>query len=257
MSPSRARRHRIANHILSSLSPEEYECILPDLEAVALKLRSSLQEPGDNMRYVYFPNTGALSMLTVMKKGRAVEIATVGNEGMADLFAFLGLEASDLRLLVQVSGTAMRMERARFREHVEQLPPLRRRLGTYACALFAMGAQSAACNCTHPTVERCARWLLMTHDRVDADAFSMTHDFLSEILGVSRLTVSAAVAALRDAGAIIYHRGTITVLDRAGLEDASCECYRLIRKRFDGLAGRSDAALRGRRLPLSSVHAST
>lgn len=230
----------IMNRILSSLPQEEYERILPDLTAVPLQFRMSLHEPGDNIRNIYFPNTGVMSMLSVMEKGPAVEIASIGNEGVADLFAFLGLDSSDSKLLIQVPGTAMRMERPRFREHLEQLPSLGRLLGEYACALFTMVAQSAACNGTHPLVKRCARCLLMTHDRGDADAFPMTHDFLAEMLGVRRPAVSAAAASLRAAGAITYHRGTITVLDRARLEAASCECYRLIRNRFDRFAGRGD-----------------
>jgi len=246
----------VANRILSSLPPEEYERILPDLKAVPLKFRISLHEPGDKMPYVYFPNTGVISMLTVMENGVAVEVATIGNEGMADLFVFLGLEESDARLLIQVPGSAMRMESARFREHVEQLPALRALLGYYTVALFALVAQSAACNRMHPMVERCARWLLMTHDRVDAADFPMTHDFLSEMLGVRRPSVSVAAEALQEAGFITYHRGKVTVLDRPGLEAASCECYRLIRVRFDRLPGRSDADPRGRRLLSSGEHAS-
>ncbi len=255
--PSDTTRRTVANRILSSLSPDDYERILPDLKQVPLKFRVSLHEPGDKMPYVFFPNTGVISMLTVMEDGAAVEIATIGNEGMADLFTFLGLEESDSRLLIQVPGTAMRMESARFREHVEQIPALRALLGYYAVALFALVAQSAACNRMHSLVERCARWLLMTHDRVDAAQFPMTHDFLSEMLGVRRPSVSVASAALRDAGLITYHRGKVTVLDRAGLESASCECYRLVRERFDRLPGRSIAASGGRRLLSSGEHAST
>jgi CRP-like cAMP-binding protein len=254
--PASTQRRFVANRILSSLPPEDYARILPDLKAIPLKFRVSLHEPGDKMPYVYFPNTGVISMLTVMEDGAAVEIATIGNEGMTDLFVFLGLEESDSRLLIQVPGTAMRMESARFREHVAQIPALRALLGYYAVALFALVAQSAACNRMHPNVERCARWLLMTHDRVDADEFPMTHDFLSEMLGVRRPSVSVAAEALRDAGFITYHRGKVTVLDRPGLESASCECYRLIRERFDRLAGRSDADPRGRRLLSSGEHAS-
>jgi len=254
--PAPTQRRVIANRILSSLSPEEYQRILPDLKAVPLKFRVSPHEPGDKMPYVYFPNTGVISMLTVMEDGTAVEIATIGNEGMADLFVFLGLEESDSRLLIQVPGTAMRMESARFREHVEQIPSLRTLLGYYAVALFALVAQSAACNRMHPMVERCARWLLMTHDRVDAAVFPMTHDFLSEMLGVRRPSVSVAAEALRQAGLITYHRGKVTVLDRAGLEAATCECYGLIRGRFDRLPGGSDGDLRGRRLLSSGELAS-
>ncbi|MDP9238522.1 MAG: Crp/Fnr family transcriptional regulator [Chloroflexota bacterium] len=256
MPPSNTQRRRIANRILSSLTPEEYERILPDLRAVPLKFRISLHEPGDKMPYVYFPNTGVISALTVLEDGTAVEIATIGNEGMTDLSVFLGLEESDSRLLIQVPGVAMRMESARFREHVKQIPSLRALLGYYAVALFALVAQSAACNRMHPMVERCARWLLMTHDRVDAAQFPMTHDFLSEMLGVRRPSVSVAAKALQDAGLISYHRGKVTVRDRFGLEAASCECYRLIRERFDRLPGRSDADSYGRRLLSSGEHAS-
>ncbi|HYM14244.1 MAG TPA: Crp/Fnr family transcriptional regulator [Dehalococcoidia bacterium] len=254
--PPDIQRRRIANRILSSLPPDAYDQILPDLKLVPLKFRISVHEPGDKMPYVYFPNTGVISMLTVLEDGTAVEIATIGNEGMADLFMFLGLEESDSRLLIQVPGTAMRMESARFRELIEQIPALRALLGYYAVALFALVAQSAACNRMHPMVERCARWLLMTHDRVDAPVFPMTHDFLSEMLGVTRPSVSVAAAALKDAGYITYHRGKVTVIDRAGLEAASCECYRLIRERFDRLPGRSDTDARGRRLLASGEHAS-
>jgi len=249
-------RRAIANRILSSLSPEDYARILPDLKAVPLKFRVSLHEPGDKMPYVYFPNTGIISMLTVMQDGTAVEIATIGNEGMVDLFVFLGVEESDSRLLVQVPGTALRMESARFREHVDQIPALRTLLGYYAIALFALAAQSAACNRMHPMIQRCARWLLMTHDRVDAPEFPMTHNFLSEMLGVRRPSVSVAAEALQKTGVITYHRGKVTVLDRAGLEAASCECYRLIRERFDRMPGGSDADPGGRRLLSSGEHAS-
>jgi CRP-like cAMP-binding protein len=254
--PLSASRRVVANRLLSSLPRGEYERILPDLKAVPLKYRISLHEPGDKMPYVYFPNTGVISMLTVMEDGTAVEIATIGNEGMADLFVFLGLEESDSRLLIQVPGTAMRMESTRFREHIEQIPALRALLDYYAVALFALVAQSAACNRMHPMVERCARWLLMTHDRVDAAEFPMTHDFLSEMLGVRRPSVSVAAKALQDAGLITYHRGKVKVLNRAGLEAASCECYGLIRERFDRLPGGSDADVRGRRLLSSGELAS-
>ena len=250
------QRRTVENRILSALPPEDYERILPDLKAVPLKFRISLHEPGDKMPYVYFPNTGVISMLTVLADGDAVEIATVGNEGMTDLSVFLGLEESDSRLLIQVPGTAMRMESARFCQHVEQIPALRAILGYYAVAMFALVSQSAACNRMHPIVERSARWLLMTHDRVDAAVFPMTHQFLSEMLGVRRPSVSVAAEALQDAGLITYHRGRVTVLDRSGLEAASCECYRLLRERFDRLPGRSDANARGRRLLSSGELAS-
>ena len=256
MPPSTTERRSIANRVLSSLPAEDYLRILPHLKTVQLKFRVSLHEPGDRMPYVYFPNTGVISMLTVMEDGTAVEIATIGNEGIADLFVFLGLEESDSRLLIQVPGTAMRMESTRFLEHVEHIPALRTLVGHYAVALFSLVAQSAACNRMHPLAARCARWLLMTHDRVDAAEFPMTHNFLSEMLGIRRPSVSVAAEALQNAGLITYHRGKVTVLDRVGLEAASCECYRLIRERFDRLPGRSEADPLGRRLLSSGEHAS-
>lgn len=247
MSPSSTHRRVIANRILSSLPLDAYERILPDLKAVRLKFRISLHEPGDKMPYVYFPNTGVISMLTVLENGDAVEVATIGNEGMTDISVFLGLEDSDSRLLIQVPGTGMRMESERFRQHVEEIPFFRKLLGYYAVSMFALVSQSAACNRMHPIVERCARWLLMTHDRVDATVFPMTHDFLAEMLGVRRPSVSVAAEALKAAGLITYHRGKVTVLDRPGLEAASCECYRLIQERFDRLPGRGQGQIPGRR----------
>ncbi len=251
-----APRREIAKRILACLPHEEFECILPDLKSVRLKFRTSLHEPGDKMPYVYFPNTGVISMLTVLENGDAVELATVGNEGMTDISVFLGLEESSARLIVQVPGTAMRMESDLFCEHVERIPILRTLLGYYAMSLFALVAQSAACNRMHPIVERCARWLLMTHDRVDETVFPMTHDFLAEMLGVRRPSVSVAAEALKASGLITYHRGKVTILDRPGLEAASCECYRLIRERFDRLPGRGEVEIPGRRLLASGEQAS-
>jgi CRP-like cAMP-binding protein len=226
------------------------------LESIPLKFRISLHEPGDKMPYVYFPNTGVISTLTVLDSGSAIEIATIGNEGMTDISVFLGLEESDSRLLVQVPGTAMRMESGRFREHVEEIPRLRTLLGYYTVSMLALVAQSAACNRMHPMVKRCARWLLMTHDRVDAAEFPMTHQFLSTMLGVRRPSVSVAAEALQAAGFITYHRGKVTVIDRPGLEAASCECYGLIRERFDRLPGRSKVQVPGKRLLSSGEQAS-
>jgi CRP-like cAMP-binding protein len=246
----------IPNRILSSLPPDEYKRILPDLKPVPLKFRVSLHEPGDRMPYVYFPSTGVISMITVLGNGDGVEIATVGNEGMTDISVFLGLEESDARLLVQVPGDGMRMASRRFRRHVLENPTFRANLGYYAISLFTLVAQSAACNRLHPIAERCARWLLMSHDRVDALVFPMTHEFLSEMLGVRRPSVSVAAEALQKAGLITYHRGKVTVLDRAGLEAASCECYGLIRERFDRLPGRSASEGSDKRLLSSGELAS-
>jgi CRP-like cAMP-binding protein len=254
--PNSNKPRAITNRILSAIPPAEYEQLLPDLQLIPLKIRASLHEPGDPMPYVYFPNTGVISMLTVLENGDAIEIATVGNEGMTDISVFLGFEDSDSRLLAQVPGSALRMDSVRFREHVDRNTVLRRNLGYYAVSMFTLVAQSAACNRRHPLVERCARWVLMTHDRVDNHEFRITHEFLSEMLGVRRPSVSIALETLQRAGVIAYRRGRLMVLNRAGLEAASCECYGIIRARFDRLPGSSPEAARGRRRLASGEHAS-
>ena len=213
--------HVVPNRILASLPKAEYRRLQPDLKLVPLVYRASLHEPGEPMPYVYFPNTGVISMLTVLDSGDAIEIATVGNEGMTDLSVFLGVEESDARLLVQVAGSAMRMESRVFRQQVRRSDLLRTTLGYYAIALFALVAQSAACNRMHPITGRCARWLLMTHDRVEADTFPMTQAFLSEMLGVRRPSVSVAAATLQRAGLISYQRTS------SAHSSGCCRCGRM------------------------------
>ena len=141
-----------------------------------------VHEAGQEMSHVYFPNHGVLSMLTVLGNGEVVEIATVGNEGIADLSVFLGLEVSNSRLLVQIPGDTLRIERSVFADRVGQLDGLRIALGHYMVTMFTLVSQSAACNRLHPIEERAARWLLMTHDRVDSDTFPITQEFLASML---------------------------------------------------------------------------
>jgi len=188
------------------------------------------------MPYVYFPNHGVLSMLTVMRSGEAVEIATVGNEGVADLSVFFGLKVATSRLLVQVSGEVVRLERSSFLGALSDCPKLQEGLGLYTVAMFTLVSQSAACNSRHSVGQRCARWILMTHDRVDSDDFPITQDFLASMLGVRRPTVTVAAGMLQKAGFIRYRRGRMTILDSDGLHGAACGCYRLIQGTFDRLS---------------------
>jgi len=208
------------------------------------------------MGYVYFPNYGVLSMLTVLDSGEAVEIATVGNEGMADLSVFLGLKIATSRLLNQVPGDVMRLRTSSFLRLVSQCPGLRAGLGFYMVAMFTLVSQSAACNRLHPLEERCARWILMTHDRVDADTFPLTQEFLSTMLGVRRPSVTVAAGILQKAGFISYSRGKMTVVDRAGLEASACECYELITARFQNLPGGGPTLENGERLLSSGLESS-
>ena len=215
-----------------------------------------LHEADEVASFVFFPTKGVVSMLTVLASGGAVELATIGNEGMADISAFFGLRTSPARLLVQVPGEAFRMTRDAFDEHLARSAELRRVLGAYSISMFIEVSQTAACNRLHPVEQRCARWLLMTHDRVDGDTFPITQEFLSEMLGVRRATVSVAEAKLQEAGLIRYSRGAMEILDRPGLEAQACECYSIIRERFDALAGGPGDLEQGRRLLSSGRYAS-
>jgi CRP-like cAMP-binding protein len=228
---------QIANRILRSLPSSEYKAMQPHLELVRLPMGRIVQESGQKMDHVFFPNHGVLSMLTVLDNGDLVEIATVGNEGMADLSVFLGLKVSHSRLLVQVPGDALRIEREAFLDFVSRSERLRILLGRFMVAMFVLVSQSAACNRLHTIEERAARWLLMTHDRVDSDTFPITHDFLASMLGVRRPSVTLAAGMLQKAGFISYSRGRMTILDRAGLEASACECYAIVRKEFDAMPG--------------------
>jgi CRP-like cAMP-binding protein len=244
-----------ANRLLRSLDSAVYEKMAPHLELVRFPLGRIVYEPGQTLDRVYFPNHGVLSMLTVLENGDLVEIATVGNEGMADLSVFLGLKVSSSRLLCQVPGDTLRMKTDVFLDLVEQNPSLRTVLGSYMVSMFVLVSQSAACNRLHPVEERCARWILMTHDRVDSDTFPLTQDFLASMLGVRRPSVSVAAGILQKAGLVTYSRGRMTVLDRLGLEAAACECYAIVRNQFDSMPG-GEADRPGRRRLSSGLHAS-
>lgn len=245
----------VANRILRAVSDGEYAELLNHLELVRYPLGRIVYEAGQEMTHVYFPNHGVLSMLTVLENGDVVEIATVGNEGMADLSVFLGLRISRSRLLVQVPGDTLRMEKDVFLKYVHRFDSLRVALGHFMVAMFTLVSQSAACNRLHAVEERAARWLLMTHDRVDSDHFPMTQDFLSSMLGVRRPSVTVAAGMLQKAGLIRYSRGHMTILDRPGLEAAACECYQIVREQFDSMPGAEDATA-GRRLLSSGLLAS-
>jgi CRP-like cAMP-binding protein len=218
--------------LLAALDRNDYDAILADSEKVSLKLRDILHEPGDPARYVYFPLSGVISMLTLLDDGSAVEIATVGNEGMTDFAAYLGME-SPARWLVQVPGVALRISAYRLRVLSDGCHSLVSVMHNYMLAMFILVSQTAACNRRHAVDERCARWLLMTHDRVEADDFPMTHEFLADMLGIRRPSVSIAMALLSRAGSISYRRGNVTILDRTELEKAACECYKVVSNQFD------------------------
>jgi CRP-like cAMP-binding protein len=196
-----------------------------------------LHEPGTRIAHVYFPRTGVASIVARFADGGAVEVATIGNEGLVGLSAYLADGRNPFDVFVQVPGQMARMDAGAFLLEVRGCAALRDLVRRYAYALLFQVGQSAACNRAHPLEQRCARWLLMTHDRVVGDQIELTQEFLAEMLGVRRAGVTHAANALKRKGWIDYRRGTIHVLDRKGLERAACECYALIRSEHEALIG--------------------
>jgi CRP-like cAMP-binding protein len=222
------------NHLLDALTEQDRAALLPGLEHIPLVNEASVYEPNERIETVYFPTSGIISMISAMENG-SVEVGTVGREGMAGLPVMLHTDSMPTRAFVQVKGEAMVMPTERFREAMQASPAFSRLLYRYAQALFDQVAQSVACNRLHVLEERCARWVLMTADRVGDTNIHLKHEFLAEMLGVHRPAVTLAARALQRAGLIRYARGVIDVLDRAGLEAASCECYAVVRGSFERL----------------------
>lgn len=223
---------RPVNLILAAIAPEHFERMEHLLTTVPLRMRETLQEAGEPPDFVYFPNSGIISVLTVLENGMMIEFATVGHEGTTGVPTFLEMGDSNMALVSQVPGEALRMAAADFQFEIARTPSFAAIMGRYSGVMLALVAQSAACNRAHHVDERCARWLLMTHDQSGSDSFPITHEFLAQMLGVSRPSVTVAAAALQAAGLIRYHRGAMTIVDRLGLEIASCECYALVHERF-------------------------
>ena len=223
------------NLILAAIPPAEFESLEALLEPHPLRMRETLQEAGEAAEFVYFPTSGIISVLTVLENGMMIEFATVGREGTTGVQVLLGLNESSLAHVSQVPGASVRMKTADFIKAADRSPAFASVLRRYSGVMLALVAQSAACNRAHHTDERCARWLLMTHDQAGGDVFPITQEFLAQMLGVSRPSVALSAAALHNAGLINYHRGTMTIVDRDGLEKAACECYAVIEAQFDRL----------------------
>lgn len=223
------------NRLLASLDVDDLDRIAQQLEVDEYVSGKVLYEPNQVGRYVYFPLTCVVSIVNTVESGSSAEVGTVGNEGMAGLAVFLEGEATPNRTLVQVAGRMARLRVEDFRKLVDSSPRLRTFMNRYTLAFLAQVSQTVACNRSHNIDERCARWLLMTHDRVATDTFSLTHEFLAFMLGVRRAGVTVAAGILQKAGLITYKRGRITIVDREKLEEAACDCYQLVRQEFDRL----------------------
>lgn len=216
---------RVANNLLAALPRKDYLGLMDGLEPVTLASGTVLYEPGDPIGHVYFPVDCLVSLLTTVAPRQAMEVGLVGREGMVGVSLALGMQVSSVRALVQATGMAMRMKAARFGKVFERCPPLQQELYRYAYTKLALARQIVACNNFHSVEARLARWLLMTGDRVRSEEFFLTQAFLADMLGVRRGTVNAAARPLQQRQLIRYSRGRIKILDRAGLEAASCRCY--------------------------------
>jgi CRP-like cAMP-binding protein len=224
------------NRILAALPPAEFDRVVANLEWFDLPIDTVLYEANSRITHVHFPTSGCVSMVNVLDDG-AVEVGTVGFEGFTGLPLLLDDDRMPTRAFVQLTGACYRMTSEAFQETLENNPTFVRILNRHSLALFNQAAQSVACNRLHSLEARCARWLLMTHDRMRLESFVLTHEFLSYMLGVHRPAVTLAAGVLQRAGLIRYTRGHVTVLDRAGLESVSCACYELTRTNYKRLMG--------------------
>ena len=218
------------NRILRALSRKDGLRLFVNNEQVKLKYGDILSEPGKKLRYVYFPNSGIISLLTPVAGHASVEVGLVGREGMAGMALFLGVGVSPVRMLVQGSGTAMRIKAASLGHELKRNPLLRDALNRYLYEFMVQVGQTTGCNRFHQIGERLARWLLMTHDRVDSNEFQLTQEFLAHMLGVRRAGVTLAARVLQKKKLIRYSRGKLAILNRKGLERAACGCYRAVNK---------------------------
>jgi CRP-like cAMP-binding protein len=220
---------RFTNRLLEALPASEYDLLSSSLEPADFVLGDILYDPGQAIEVVYFPENGVVSVVTLLSDGTGIEAVTVGNEGFVGLPSVQGAPIATQRWVVQVPDGGARCDARRFNALLPSLPVLNELLLRYGLSLFDQAAQAAACNALHPVVERCARWLLQTHDRMGRQTFFLTQEFLAQMLGVRRPSVSLAAQTLNQAGVIRYARGTVEVIDRPGLELLSCECYEAIR----------------------------
>jgi CRP-like cAMP-binding protein len=226
-----------ANRLLGLLPAGDYERLRPHLQRIPLTYRQSLYRAYKPIGFVYFIETGVGSLVNTMANGDAAEVGTIGNEGVVGLPLMLGDDRAPTSVYVQVPGVGLRVKATRFSEELARSASMRSVMLRYTHAFFNQVAQSAACNHFHSIQQRCCRWLLMTHDRMQSDEFLLTQEFLAMMLGVQRTGVSLAAGALQRAGFIRYKRGTVTIIDRRSLVDHSCECYGVSKKEFDRLLG--------------------
>jgi CRP-like cAMP-binding protein len=222
----------IDNRVLLSLSREESSQILPRLEFVRQKLHQVLHEAGETIKSGYFVNSGLISILAVQPDGKTVEVGLIGREGFVGLPVLVGYSSSPTRAMVQGDATAYRCDVQMLKQLMERFPRLERQLHRFAHQLAMQSTQIAACNRLHDVVSRLARWILMSEDRIRSEKLPLTQEFLGQMLGTRRSSVTVAAGALQKAKLISYTRGSVTILNRQKLEDAACDCYGIVQQQL-------------------------
>ncbi|MCX7593249.1 MAG: Crp/Fnr family transcriptional regulator [Fischerella sp.] len=225
----------LVNQLLLALPNSEFQRLAPHLEEVSLSLGQVLYEAGEKIKHVYFPNRAMVSLIAVLEDGSTTEVCMVGGNGVVGYPAFLGGEYTTTRTIVQVAGTAMKIDAKILQREFNRGGILQRRLLLYTQALLTQISQTAACNRHHSLEARLARWLLTAQDHKASDTLQITQEFISELLGTRRSGVTVAAGMLQQAGIIRYSRGRITILNRSALEATACECYSFIKKEFERL----------------------
>jgi CRP-like cAMP-binding protein len=222
-----------SNQLLGALEPASRKRIVAHLEPVKLKLGALVCEAGGVLNHAYFPQGAVLSLLTLLSNGSAIETANIGREGAFGIFAAMYSRVSFNRCIVQLEGRVVRCPIELLQSEFKNSEHVRNLFVSYSETLLSQVQQTVACNTVHTTEERVCRWLLMMHDQADGASLPYTHEFLSHILGANRKSITLAAQSMQAAGLINYRRGRIQVLDRPGLEKASCECYEIVKERFD------------------------
>jgi len=227
----------VRNQLLAALPPEVLSRLLPRMRSFSLMLRESLITPDVPIEAVYFVESGWVSLVATLDDGTQAEVGLIGREGMVGLPLITGIDTAFVEAFVQGDGSALQMEAGAFRHAMDEEPDVRNLLFRYQEAMHSQTTQTAACNGRHDLEQRLARWLLMAHDRAEGDEFQMAQEFLALMLCVYRPSLSVVASTLQRAGMIQYGRGHIRVLDRAGLEATACDCYRVVKRRFNRLLG--------------------
>lgn len=225
----------LRNRLLASLPADDYGFIANNLVQVDLERGRLLYDPGDPIETIYFPTDGVISLMTLMDSGAAIESATIGREGALGLMAAVAPRQSLSRAIVQTPAAGVKISAAALHEAWQRSPALKTLVDRHSEALFGHAIQSVACNALHSVEARFCRWLLTCHDRISSDTIALTQEFLADMLGVQRTTVTAVARGLQEKGAIRYRRGVVDIIDRQALEQMACECYGAINRTYERL----------------------